>query len=149
MHEQVDGNIELIDRRRSDQAYHIRHQAALKERERPAVLHRTNGDEETYSRKIASFTKCLPHDDLGEVDLDAYRALLRTFESHNIKYTKDLHLNGTLRLTGPMGGFAFSIEGPDAQAIEVPPPHPFSSPELAGEMAELYWMALLRDVPFT
>ncbi|HEV2761865.1 MAG TPA: hypothetical protein VGV38_02630, partial [Pyrinomonadaceae bacterium] len=43
---------------------------------------------------------------------------------------------------------SFSLQGPDSYAVEAEPPPAFASAELAAEMAELYWMALLRDVPF-
>lgn len=46
-------------------------------------------------------------------------------------------------------GLAYDLEGPDAQAVTMPPAPALESAELAFEMTELYWMALLRDVPFT
>jgi hypothetical protein len=42
----------------------------------PLSDHRSNGDEERYANKIASYSKGLSHNQLGEVDLTAYRALL-------------------------------------------------------------------------
>lgn len=47
------------------------------------------------------------------------------------------------------GGLAFDLQGPDAQAVTIPPAPTITSGELALEMTELYWMALLRDVPFS
>ncbi|MEL7147998.1 MAG: vanadium-dependent haloperoxidase, partial [Bacteroidota bacterium] len=46
-------------------------------------------------------------------------------------------------------GLTFDLEGPDAQAETMPPAPAVGSDELASEMAEVYAMALLRDVPFT
>ena len=46
-------------------------------------------------------------------------------------------------------GLTFDLEGPDAQAETMPPAPALGSDELAAEMAEVYAMALLRDVPFT
>ena len=40
------------------------------------VDHPTNGDEERYPDYRVSFGKTLPHNDLGEVDSAAFRALL-------------------------------------------------------------------------
>lgn len=45
-------------------------------------------------------------------------------------------------------GNAFDLEGPDAQAVTMPPAPVLGSPELTGEMGEVYVQALLRDVPF-
>lgn len=45
-------------------------------------------------------------------------------------------------------GLTFDLEGPDAQAVTMPPAPKLDSAELAAEMAEIYWMALLRDIPF-
>ena len=45
-------------------------------------------------------------------------------------------------------GLTFDLEGPDAQAVTMPPAPTLDSQELVTEMIELYSMALLRDVPF-
>lgn len=46
-------------------------------------------------------------------------------------------------------GNAFDLEGPDAQAVTIPPAPKLGSAELTAEMAEVYAQALLRDVSFT
>lgn len=60
--------------------------------------------------------------------------------------------------SGPVGvrawesqsaGLTFDLQGPDAQAVTMPPAPAIGSPELTAEMAEVYAQALLRDVPFT
>lgn len=45
-------------------------------------------------------------------------------------------------------GLSFDLEGPDAQAVTMPPCPSLDSQELIAEMGEVYWMALCRDVPF-
>ncbi|MEL7350626.1 MAG: vanadium-dependent haloperoxidase [Cyanobacteria bacterium J06649_5] len=45
-------------------------------------------------------------------------------------------------------GLVFDLEGPDAQSVTMPPAPDFDSDEFIGEVAEVYEMALLRDVPF-
>ena len=45
-------------------------------------------------------------------------------------------------------GLAFDLEGPDAQAVTMPPHPELGSDELDAEMAEVYAQALLRDLPF-
>lgn len=46
-------------------------------------------------------------------------------------------------------GNAFELEGPDPQAVTIPPAPKLGSAELTAEMAEVYSQAILRDVPFT
>ncbi len=46
-------------------------------------------------------------------------------------------------------GLTFDLQGPDAQAVTMPPAPAIGSDELTAEMAEVYAQALLRDVPFT
>lgn len=46
-------------------------------------------------------------------------------------------------------GNVFDLEGPDAQAVTMPPAPRFDSAELLAEIVEVYAMALLRDVPFS
>ena len=43
---------------------------------------------------------------------------------------------------------AFDTEGPDAHQLALPEPPKFDSAREIAEIAENYWMALLRDVPF-
>ena len=49
----------------------------------------------------------------------------------------------------PRAGHYYSLEGPDADAVSMPPAPALDSVELDAEMAEVYALALLRDVPFT
>lgn len=49
----------------------------------------------------------------------------------------------------PLAGHTFDLEGPDADQIAMPPAPKLGSSELAGEIAEIYGAALIRDVPFT
>lgn len=82
----------------------------------------------------------------------AYRALLRTLASGDHADFENVP-RGTSpanrRLfVNPQAGLAFDLEGPDAHALTQPPAPRIDGPEAAGEMAELYWMALLRDVSF-
>jgi hypothetical protein len=46
-------------------------------------------------------------------------------------------------------GLTFDLQGADAQAVTMPPAPSLDSQELISEMAEVYWMALCRDVPFS
>lgn len=46
-------------------------------------------------------------------------------------------------------GLTYDLEGADAQTFTMPPCPSVDSQELISEMAEVYWMALCRDVAFT
>ncbi len=46
----------------------------------------------------------------------------------------------------PTAGFVHDLEGPDSQAVTMPPAPALGSDELTYEMAEVYELALLRDV---
>ena len=45
-------------------------------------------------------------------------------------------------------GLTHDLEGPDAQSVTMPPCPSLDSQELIAEMAEVYWMAICRDIPF-
>ena len=49
----------------------------------------------------------------------------------------------------PRAGHVYELEGPDSGAVGMAPAPRVGSSELAAEMAEVYALALLRDVPFT
>jgi len=49
----------------------------------------------------------------------------------------------------PRAGHYYSLEGPDADAVGMPPAPSLDSVELEAEIAEVYALALLRDVPFS
>jgi hypothetical protein len=73
-----------------------------------------NGDEDRYEVVgLATFTKALPHNRLGEVDPDAYRALLRALRSGRTADFRRIRLGGRAKLANPEGAFAFELQGPD------------------------------------
>jgi membrane-associated phospholipid phosphatase len=107
----------------------------------------TNGDEARYGSRLASFSKGLPHDRFGNVDGAAYEAMLRAIRSGRTADYDAIAMGGQLRLVNPQAAQASTREGlaPEATGCAAPPA--FSAAQ-AAEAAELYWMALLRDVPF-
>jgi len=136
----------------------------------------TNGDEDKYKndRYYANYTKGLPHNDLGEVDPKAYGELLAAlasgrpaeFDAITLGCTQKQAAKSTAqriypalekisgagmqaRLVNPQAGLAFEVEGIDSHLLEIPAPYAFSSEGEIGEIAENYWLALVRDVPFT
>ena len=140
---------------REVQAEQLRRDAARFARNQPHPAPQSNGDEGRYPNRIGSYSKGLPHDQLGEVNVQAYNTLLNAFASGDPDDFEKIPLSpaancphGRRRLTNPQAGLCFDLEGPDAQAMAIRPAPRFDSAEEAGEMAELYWMALLRDVHF-
>ncbi len=133
---------------RAVKAYDQRVQAATLQKFLPLPEPLNNGDEDRYALRIANFTKALPHNNLGEVDVQAYNSLLNALKTANPDDYERITLGGTVKLTNPQGGLGLDMEGPDPMHLAQPPAPVFSSAEEAGEMAENYWMALLRDVNF-
>jgi membrane-associated phospholipid phosphatase len=145
-----------INTRRTE-ARKLREEAAELAFLRPHPDHISNAEEAEYRRPngelsyIASYSKGLRHNALGEVISRSYRSLLRPLHSGNPDHFEEIQLgrpDDGLDLTNPQSGLAFDLEGPDAQAVTMPPAPRIDSPENSAEMGELYWMALLRDVPF-
>jgi hypothetical protein len=113
------------------------------------LQHPDNDDEELYPNKLGSYSKGLPHNDDGTVVLSAYEALVKAVNSGAPADFDAIPLGGDRLLTNPQSGLAFDMEGPDAHALVIPPAPAFASRAQAAEISENYWMALLRDVPFS
>jgi hypothetical protein len=76
----------------------FRRNAAIFQRDLPETPSIGNGDEDLYPSRIASYSKGLPHNDLGEVDLNAYNALLRALNSGLASDFEAIPLGGTAKL---------------------------------------------------
>ncbi|RIV23755.1 bromoperoxidase [Fibrisoma montanum] len=137
------------------------------------------GDGKSYPSYLAAFTKGMQHDDNGflvKPESDAYPFFIRACDKGDLESIQALALNervkpadatpakpandwrskialdadAKVRGWESMGaGLTYDLEGPDAQAVTIPPAPVLDSEELIAEMAELYWMALCRDIPFT
>lgn len=134
---------------RARAAYDLRVRAARRVLDERVPTHRVNGDEARYPAHIASFSKGLPHNALGEPHPDAFAAFVRALETRDGEQLERISMAGTRRLMNPLAGVAFEATGADPQSITIPAPPAFSSAQEAAEIAENYWMALLRDVPFS
>ena len=138
-----------------------------------------NGEEDDYKNSkgdrsfIANYHKSLEHHplthpDAGQVVHDIYddKFLKAVKKSNpNAQDFENIPLGSPtvpdpMKLINPLAGVAFDLEGLDSHATFVPPaprigPRPSgggsrdNGAEAAGEMAELYWMVLCRDVSFT
>lgn len=135
---------------RARRSFEIRERCAEQERRAAAATEASNGDEERYPNFIGNYSKGLPHDVLGEVDAGAYRGLQSALRAlPDTSGFARVPLGGNQKLVNPMAGVAFDLEGVDIQKLAAPPALTLASAARAGEMVELYWMALCRDVAFS
>ena len=131
------------------ESFEIRLEAALAEAAVPVPGHPNNGDETLYSNRIGNFSKGLPHNGSGEVNPNAYNALLKAVSTGKPSDFNLIPLGGTVALVDPQSGLAFDMEGTDSHQLAIPPAPWVSSARLADNAVENYWMALLRDIPFS
>ncbi len=115
---------------------------------------------------VGNFHKTLPHNDFGEVDPTAYMQFKETclaieagaplsFESIARgplipAFAANADPAATVNIaafTSPLAGAAHEEHGPDPKDLDMIPAPGVLSASAAAEMTELYWMALLRDVP--
>jgi len=145
-------------RDRAESSERLRQDVAERESNVRIPDHNDNGDEALYPSKIGNYSKNLKHDPLtGEVDPAAYQAMIDAISSGRFADFEALFTNGHFgasipamqrRLVNPGSGYAFDLEGTDSHQLKLAAAPAFASAQEAGEMAELYWMALLRDVNF-
>ena len=139
---------------RRDQAFQAREDAAQFQRQLPVAAHPDNGDETLYPGRIGSYSKGLMHNYRGEVQPGAFDSLIQALSSGRQDDFDAIQLGSPVlsrqrKLVNPQSGLAFDLEGGDSHQFVIPPAPAFSSAHAAGEMVELYWMALARDVSFT
>jgi hypothetical protein len=150
------------ERARAAKAY--RDLATEMARLHPQALTRTNGEEADHEHPYpANFTKGLLHDKCGVLaHAGDYRCFVEAInapdwtlfeksvpgaEDHCVDFNcDDPEWRGW---ESPRGGHVYDLEGPDAGAVGMAPAPRVGSSELAAEMAEVYALAILRDVPFT
>lgn len=143
---------------RQDESKNFRDAATQRAHQtRPYPEHKNNGDEQTYGADkyfMMSFSKGLDHDVKTGLIADAgkFQAFREAIDSGCV----DKFQQGTFssnkkkrQWEAPTAGFVFDLQGPDAQAVTMPPAPAFNTIELAYEMAEVYELALLRDEPLT
>ena len=118
----------------------------------PAARNVSNGDEARYRDKAGTYTKALPHDSFGRVDLNAFASFKKALHSGEFSDFEDITMGGTRKLNGPQGGLCFDLEVLDSAQFgqpQVPPAPATASDQNATELLEHYWASLLRDVAFT
>ncbi len=119
--------------------------------------HEANGDEQKFASAhyAMSFTKGLKHSKATGLieDKNHFEAFRQAIDNGVIEpFTTrvPVPMDQDRRMwEAPTAGVVFDLEGPDAQAVTMPPAPAIGSDELAFEMAEVYELALVRDVPFS
>jgi hypothetical protein len=145
-----EADVPLPPQFRKQLLFQRRRELAQTELARPIPVPVTNGDEDRYPDRRASFSKTMPHNELGEVDPDAYRKWLAIVASgDSAEFEHVPRADGAVeRLNNPQATYSIDLVGIDAAALSLAPPPAFASQKMAAEMAELYWRALMRDVAF-
>jgi membrane-associated phospholipid phosphatase len=149
----------ITAQQRRSTARKIRRDAADLAYNVPVPGHPNNGDEDLYPDKIGSYSKGLPHDAFGEVDLAAYAAYTAAIQSQDYNDFEAITLGNPggagpapgntpiHKLFNPVSGVDFELQGNDTHSMAIPPAPAFASAWEAGEIVENYWMAHLREVP--
>src|SRR4029078_8776019 len=91
----------LTGKQRRDLSWQVRKAAADYNRSLPVPDHPDNGDEARYPNKIGSYSKGLPHNRWGEVDLGAYATLINALKSGDPDDFERIQLGGENLLTKP------------------------------------------------
>jgi len=129
------------------------------------IDHENNGDEAKFQDQsfVGSFTKGLPHDaTTGQVaDPDQFKRFRIATHKGDFFSDGQLQLGKTVfpavnvnpdnpirAWESPSAGLTFEMHGPDSHNVTMPPAPELGSDQLTFEMAEVYWLALLRDIPF-
>jgi hypothetical protein len=134
------------------EAFELRVAEATEDAGVPAARNVNNGDEARYADKGGTYTKGLPHDAFGRVDLGAYQTLKTALNSGEFSDFQNIIVGGTRTLNGPQGGLCFCLDALDNAQFgqpQVPPAPATASDQNATELLEHYWASLLRDVAFT
>ncbi len=118
----------------------------------PAAKNVNNGDDALYPDKGGTYTKGLPHDSFGRVNLAAYATFKTALASGRFSDFENIAMGGTRTLNGPQAGLAFdlcALDNAQFGSPEVPPAPLLAGDQSATEMLEHYWASLLRDLAFT
>jgi hypothetical protein len=141
-----------VNNRRVIEAFELRVAEAIQDAGVPAATNPNNGDEARYADKGGTYTKGLPHDGFGRVNLTAYQTFKTALNSGEFSDFQNIIMGGTRTLNNPLGGLAFCLEAFDSAQFgqpQVPPAPAAASDQNATELLEHYWASLLRDVAFT
>lgn len=130
-------------------AHTVKSSVAAFDEQAPFKPQYKNGDEGRYRDLRGSFNKGLLHLENGFPNRRAFASLVKALSSgSNCDFNHILIGLGVYKLVNPQASFAYSLCANEGWLYSLPPAPAFSSAEAAGEMVELYWSALVRDVSF-
>lgn len=141
-----------VSNQRVAQAFELRVSEAVRDAQVHPARNVNNGDQARYADKAGTYTKALPHDSFGRVNLSAFATFMTAMTDGKFSDFEKITMGGTRTLNGPQAGLAFDLEALDNVQFgqpEVPPPPTIASDQNATELLEHYWASLLRDVAFT
>ena len=139
-------------KQRVQESFQLRLNLAQQDHHVPPAVNVNNGDPALYADQGGTYTKGLPHDSVGRVDLNAYATFTKALNSGKFSDFQKIITGGTRTLNGPQGGLCFDLEALDCAQFgqpQVPAAPPTASDQNATELLEHYWASLLRDVAFT
>lgn len=98
----------------------------------------------------AAFTKGMTHNSFGEVTKEDFDRLVRAMETGLQANFNNIELNpsSVRKLVNPQGALSYPLIGQDNQSMTMPRSPSITSDETAGEMMEVYEMAMHRDITF-
>ncbi len=147
---------------RVQHALSLRIATALNDSRIPVPSHTTNGDEQRYPDRSASYSKGLLQDDIGVVNRAAWASFKKALGSGRNSDFEAMIMGGTHTMNGPQGSYAFDLETADSDQFGnapwigdstglplVPPFAQIESADYGTQLLEMYWASLLRDVAFT
>jgi hypothetical protein len=134
---------------RSQDSLAIRTNAASLQSSRKPASMAVNGDEDAVPNRAACFVKGLPQNQFAEVSPAAYDALLKAVRSESFTDFEKIPRAGGRRLSNPQSAFTYHLEGGDSHTFDIPPAPSITAKEVVPDTAELYWMSLCRDIPFS
>lgn len=130
-------------------AFTVKADAAGFDIEKSRGVQENNGDESLYDDLRESFNKGLAHNSNGFPNTSAFESLVQALTSRDNSLYDDIQIGlGDYKLVNPQASLTCSLLGNDGWINTIPPAPTFASAESAGEMVEVYWTALVRDVPF-
>lgn len=99
------------------------------------------------------FHKGIPHDENGNVDGEKFKIFIAALQKLDATGSAEDLSNigkedGNRNWVNPLSGWSIDTELSDPCFHKIPAPPSLDSSEAAAEMVELYWMSLLRDLPF-
>jgi membrane-associated phospholipid phosphatase len=95
----------------------------------------------------ASFAKTLAHETNGDVSAATLAQFEAATQGGRVADWEALPVQSSIRLVNPLAGYGWERDPLYADVIRLPAFLKLDSLELAEQALELYWMALLRDVP--